>query len=269
MGTVKFNGVSSEDLGIIVQSPPTYEFPEKDYTITHIAGRNGDIVRDNKCYKNVERSYYFASIFNPGTGFIENSRSLVNWLHSASGYARLEDSYDPEVYRMALYRESEELTNILDQVTAIHAIFECKPQRYLKSGEKVKKYSLHDGMDGIVISNPTSQNAKPLIKIENENWAVNSNLSITFTHESGTIYEVTYKCPELESVPSVIFYDSDIQECYKVGTDGNFISINKNIELSNGFPVFKPGKTTITYDISSEKTENDGEIHITPRWWTL
>lgn len=269
MGTVKFNGVSSEDLGVIIQSPPTYEFPEKDYTITHIAGRNGDIVMDNECYKNVERSYYFASIFRPGTGFIENSRSLVNWLHSASGYARLEDSYDPEVYRMALYKESEELTNILDQVTAIHAIFECKPQRFLKSGEKIKEYALYNDMDDIVITNPTAYNSKPLIKIVNNNRDLGNIFTITFTHESGEIYNVTYKCSETEIMPSILFYDCDKQECYTIDNDNNFISINKCVELSNGFPELKPGKTVITYDSTLGKTVDDGKLYITPRWWTL
>ena len=30
MGTITFNKVSTADMGVVVQTPPTYSFPDKD-----------------------------------------------------------------------------------------------------------------------------------------------------------------------------------------------------------------------------------------------
>ena len=48
MGIFKFKDKTSEDFGLVVQTPPTYSYPERDVTITHIPGRDGDIIIDNK-----------------------------------------------------------------------------------------------------------------------------------------------------------------------------------------------------------------------------
>ena len=55
MGIVIFNGISSKDLHIQVQTEPDYDFPEKDYNVTHVPGRNGDIVIDQGSWQNVSR----------------------------------------------------------------------------------------------------------------------------------------------------------------------------------------------------------------------
>ena len=47
MGVIIFNNKSSADCRIQVAHPPGYAYPERDYTITHIPGRNGDIIQDN------------------------------------------------------------------------------------------------------------------------------------------------------------------------------------------------------------------------------
>lgn len=163
MGNVKFGNISTKDLDLIVQAPPAYTFPERDVEIQHIPGRNGDVVIDKKCYKNVNRVYSIASVFRSGTDFIANSERLIEWLTSNPGYQRLEDSYDPDVYRMATYKEGGSLVNYWDQATALNITFECKPQRYLKVGEIPVEFTgnlLH-------IYNPTLMPALPMITISN------------------------------------------------------------------------------------------------------
>ena len=46
MGNFKFNGTSSEDLGLVIQTPPTYSFPERELETVHVPGRNGDLIID-------------------------------------------------------------------------------------------------------------------------------------------------------------------------------------------------------------------------------
>ena len=159
MGIVIFNGISSQDLHIQVQTEPDYDFPEKDYEVTHVPGRNGDIVIDQGSWQNVSRKYNLA--MDAGKiSYTEVASKLVQWLHSASGYARLEDSYEPDFYRMAMYKDSGSITNIYNKAGQIEVEFTCKPQRYFKSGEVADIFTT-----STEYRNPTDFPAKPLIKI--------------------------------------------------------------------------------------------------------
>ena len=134
MGVVLFNGVSSADYGIQVEHPPEYQTPARDYEVIHIPGRNGDLVIDSGSYQNVSRSYQIA-IGDLEKDFTSMANAIAEWLNSASGYARLEDSYEPEYYRMAMFQDEITVENILQHAGRTTINFNCKPQRFLKSGE--------------------------------------------------------------------------------------------------------------------------------------
>ena len=141
-GKLIFNDVSSEDLGVVIQTPPIYEYPERVYSSANIPGRNGDLVIDEKSYKNVERTYDLAKGFGAQKHYVPNAEKLLEWLTSAKGhYVRLEDTYDPDVYRLAMYTKSGSFTNYYDQALSFKVTFECKPQRFLKSGEEIIEFN--------------------------------------------------------------------------------------------------------------------------------
>lgn len=215
MGNVKFGGISTRDLDLVIQSPPAYNFPEKDVEIQHVPGRNGDIVIDKNCYKNVDRSYSVAAVFKSGTDFISNSEKIIQWLTSKSGYQRLEDSYDPDVYRLAEFKNDGSLVNYYDEATAINITFNCKPQRYLKIGENPIKY---DGNE-IVIHNPTLMPSLP--EIELSNFTVDDTHVLMLTIED---YKDDIQSIVTISVPSEydsMIIDSENQVVYN--KDGNNI----------------------------------------------
>lgn len=197
MGKFKFNGISSEDFGLVIQTPPPYVYPERDLTNNHIPGRSGDIIVDNKCFKNTERTYQIAKGFNRGTTYYENFQSILDWLNSANGsYARLEDSYDSDVYRLASFQIGGAITNYFDEAGATEIKFNCKPQRYLVVGEEETKYY---GAT-LSIENPSRCLALPEITVKNINTGEygvlmmsvldksgNATSSISFTEYSGDI----------------------------------------------------------------------------------
>ena len=159
MGIIIFNNKSSADCRIQVAHPPGYAYPERDYTITHIPGRNGDIIQDNGCYKNVERTYE-VSFDAPNEDFATYANAVSAWLHSTTGYARLEDSYEPNYYRMATYQESNIFENLYNQAGTATIVFECKPQRFLKTGDNIITIQ-----NSLTIMNPTGFEAYPLFKV--------------------------------------------------------------------------------------------------------
>ena len=234
MGVIIFNNKSSVDCRIQVAHPPGYAYPERDYTITHIPGRNGDIIQDNGCYKNVERTYE-VSFDAPNEDFATYANAVSAWLHSTTGYARLEDSYEPDYYRMAVYQESNIFENLYNKAGTATIVFECKPQRFLKTGDNIITIQ-----NSLTIMNPTGFEAYPLFKVTGTSGVltVNGN-SITFS-----------------SIDDFVMLDCELQDAYKE-------NINKNSTISGTFPVLKTGSNTISWtgDISS--------VTMKPRWWTI
>lgn len=234
MGVIIFNNKSSADCRIQVAHPPGYAYPERDYTITHIPGRNGDIIQDNGCYKNVERTYE-VSFDAPNEDFATYANSVSAWLHSTTGYARLEDSYEPDYYRMAVYQESNIFENLYNQAGTATIVFECKPQRFLKTGENTITIN-----NSLTIMNPTGFEAYPLFKVSGTSGV------LTINGDSIT----------LSSIDEFVMLDCELQDAYKE-------SVNKNSTISGTFPVLKSGSNTISWtgDISS--------VTMKPRWWTI
>ena len=234
MGVIIFNNKSSADCRIQVAHPPGYAYPERDYTITHIPGRNGDIIQDNGCYKNVERTYE-VSFDAPNEDFATYANAVSAWLHSTTGYARLEDSYEPNYYRMATYQESNIFENLYNQAGTATIVFECKPQRFLKTGDNTITIK-----NSLTIMNPTGFEAYPLFKVTGTSGVltVNGN-SITFS-----------------SIDDFVMLDCELQDAYKE-------NVNKNSTISGTFPVLKPGSNTIRW------TGSISSVTMKPRWWTI
>lgn len=238
MGIIIFNGVSSADFNILVEHPPGYEMPKKDYEVTHIPGRNGDVYIDKGSYQNTTRSYDIA-VGDSDRSFISMANMVSEWLHSASGYSRLEDSYEPEYYRMAVYKEENNIQNILDHAGRTTIQFDCKPQRFLKLGD-IEIYVTTE----IVLRNPTGFSAKPIIRINGSG--------------SGWL-NVGSQSVNIIDINEYVTMDCELQDAYK-----GVQNCNSKIELVDGiFPKLDAGETTINF--------NGGitSVEVIPRWWTL
>ena len=159
MGVITFNNVSSSSFGLEVETFPTYDIPEKEYDVVHVPGRNGDLLIDNNTFSNVSRKYK-VSVATQTMPFYQKLNGISEWLHSASGYSRLEDTYEPDFYRMACYREGINVENLLNEAGRATITFDCKPQKFLKSGEAAVEFTQMG-----VITNPTAFASSPIIKV--------------------------------------------------------------------------------------------------------
>ena len=80
-----FNGTKSLDEQLIVVDKSTYKGAARDITFTQIPGRSGDLLIDNKRYKNVKITYDVTAL--EGTSTIpEIAHRLKSWLLSEVGY---------------------------------------------------------------------------------------------------------------------------------------------------------------------------------------
>lgn len=258
MGTMIFNGISTIDAGVVIQTPPVYEFPTRRVDSIQIEGKNGDIIIDKNAFNNVSREYNLASVFAQNGSFIQNARVIVDWLSSVSGYARLEDSYEPDYFRLAMYRSGGQLANFYDKATAIIVRFECKPQRFLKTGEIRQEFkrSTHPEAEFHLIDNATKYVALPEITVEGGFVSI----EIRSGNDVNNPEHTTVLTINDQSIISNIYIDSELQDVYT-----GVAYINNKIQTSNGFPKLYSGKNWIKITYVS----NDSKVFIKPRWWVL
>lgn len=237
MGIITYNGISSEEFGIHVETPPNYEMPERNYETISIPGRNGDLMIDLGSYKNVDREYNIS--FGEECGdFTVLASQIPRWLYSGYGYQRLEDSYEPEYYKMAVVKDAMSVANILRQAGRATITFNRKPQRFLKIGDNdiiiTKATRIH---------NPTQFDSLPLITITGTG---NGEVNI-----GGYTVKIT-------GLSSDITIDCELQESY-TGT----LNVNNKVALSSYYPKLIPGDNDISFSGGITK------IIIKPRWWTI
>lgn len=236
-GVFVLDGVSSNNFNLFVNGSATYSAPARSTESVQIPGKNGALVYDDGSFTNLTISYS-ASILQDFSKSIANFKSFYG---SRKGYVRLEDSYNPDYYRMVYCDQEVQVEAIRPQhggpygAGNLTIAFNAKPQLYYKSGERAQ-----DCHSGDTLFNPSYLESHPLITVY-----------ATGTYHIG---DYTFTVNSLNGTDSVTI-DSELQDCYHDLTNMNpYVTIDT-------FPTLKAGTTGLQFD--SDK------ITITPRWWTL
>lgn len=133
--SITFNGQCSDELHCVVEYYPNPVRPERRGQLIVIPGRNGAIVNEEGVFATYSQSYE-VHLDARGGNLYRYSRDLAAWLLGSSGFCRLEDSYEPDVYRLARYAGPLDLQSaVLANHGRATITFEVQPQRYLKCGE--------------------------------------------------------------------------------------------------------------------------------------
>lgn len=131
-----FDGERSSDLDTYIAGEGTFNAPERVYTMQDIPGRNGQIALDEGRFENYELKYPAFIFTSAGADFRRKISDLRNALLSKKGYKRLTDTYHPDEYRLAIYREGLETKPVqYNRAGEFDLVFDCKPQRFLLEGE--------------------------------------------------------------------------------------------------------------------------------------
>lgn len=154
-----FDGEDSRNYGVYITGEAVFNAPERDVEMVSIPGRNGSFALDKGRFQNIEVSYPAGIFAETEADFAQAISDFRNLLCSRSGYVRLTDDYNPNEYRMAIYKSGLEVEPAQLKAGEFNIVFDCKPQRWLTSGEtKQTKAS------GSTITNPTLFPASPLLE---------------------------------------------------------------------------------------------------------
>lgn len=155
-----FDGKNSGDYGVYITGSAVYNSPKRDVEMIEIPGRNGAFVLDNGRFENIEVTYPAGIYAESQEEFAQAISDLRNMLASRKGYCRLTDEYNPEEYRMAVYKSGLDVDPVAFQRAGeFNITFDCKPQRWLTSGEQAVTMT-----SGDTLSNPTPFESSPLLE---------------------------------------------------------------------------------------------------------
>ena len=228
-----WDGQTSVSKGLTIERCPTFGAGQRIVEKKTVPGKSGDLVFDTGAFSNYNQGYeiWFR---DKSAGMTSAAKSIATWLLSPSGYQRLEDTYDPDVFRMAVYTGPTEIENWMLTYGRATLDFDCMPQRWLKSGEIPVSVK-----NGDVILNQW-QKTKPLLIVSG----------------NGTL-EINDSVIQISGTSGQYFIDCETENAYQNG-----ISLNDNLKVENNlFPVLRNGETQISF------TGID-RLQIVPRWWS-
>ena len=155
-----FDGESSKDYGIYITGSAVFNAPARDVEMVTIPGRNGTFALDRGRFENIEVTYPAGLFGDTEADFAQGISDFRNFLASRQGYVELTDEYNPGEYRLAVYKNGLDVTPEQLKAGEFEIVFECKPQRYLTSGDTEETI-----LSGDDISNPTLFDAHPLLEV--------------------------------------------------------------------------------------------------------
>ena len=230
-----FAGKSTNDFGIWISGEGTYGAPERNVLEQEVAGKNGSLLFDLGNFKNITIKYPAAIQEDMPTKF----RDFINFAGAQIGYQRLEDTYHPYEYRMARFisKMGVETAGYMNRSGQFDLEFDCKPQRFLKSGEESVEFTSNS-----MIYNRTEFEAKPLLRV--------------YGTGAGTV-GIGSETITISSISSYVDIDCEIMDAYKGATNCNGkVSFTDDI-------ILKAGENGISM------TGNITKVVITPRWWII
>lgn len=175
-----FDGVNLTDYGVYITGEAVYNAPQRNVEVVTIPGRNGDYIIDNGRFDNIEVTYPAGMYDDDQTKFSERISQIRNILASRFGYVRIEDEYNPDEYRMGIFAGGLEVKPAIGGIAGEFEIkFNCKPQRFLKSGETAVSVA-----SGDTITNPTAFESKPLIEFGGYGTMTVNGYEITLNSEA-------------------------------------------------------------------------------------
>lgn len=238
---ITFNGKTSVTAGVkAVEYYPPLDRPRRKFTKLEIPGKTGDAIIFEDAWEDYEQEYAIYA----GSGANGNAPTAFNdissWLHSASGYARLEDTYDTTIYRMAYYVGPTDVENVLNRYGKATIKFVCQGKRFLKSGETAITIS----STNTSITNPTAFPSAPIIQVTGSGNG-------TFT-VGGTVVTLTG------------ITDGMLVDCEKMTVTDEDREVNLNSVMTLGnFPKIPGGSSTVYF------TGGITKLTITPNWYII
>ena len=267
-----YDGVDSSDFGVFISGEGAFDAPARRGEMISIPGRNGSLFMDEGVFENITVEYP-AFI---GTGYEELFRTKLGDLRSAlssrGNYKRLTDTYHPDEFRLGVFREGLEVDpQHITRAGGFTMKFDCKPQRFLISGEVPVIFSGNG-----TITNPTLFESAPLIGVTGNGMVAigdDGEYRFVVSNNSGTIW-IDSEIMEAYSPAGELYPWTDEkgeQLTQEIGIELELLDGTQYPENMLGYiefynsimPKIPPGEQPI------RMSPTITQLEIIPRWWRL
>lgn len=259
--SVTAGGVNSLDYGVYITGEAVYNAPERRVEFISIPGRNGDLILDGGVFENIEVKYPAGTFGDDQSDFSEKIQAYRNALKAQRGYQRITDDYHPDEFRLGVLVDAIEIDAVQQSKGGeFDIVFNCKPQRFLTSGETAVAVT-----DGDTITNPTLFDASPLLLIEGYGgFSVNGHSIQIENDPIGNIIAV-------EPWTGVIgrsSYVADFSTVYIMADDtislSNMVGDSTGVNYSMLFTVANTAYTLVSAEITDIHNDDGRDHHGTP-----
>lgn len=251
--------VSAEEMGIRLTGALEISAPEMRVETVSVPGRNGDLHIYDGSFKN--RTARVGAYVYRKDRVKEAFGEIYKWLLGTVGYRRLVTDDDGEHFMLARVKNGGEIAARLGRLAPFEIEFDCKPQRFLRSGEETV-FTVTADNSGEVFFNPTAFPAKPLVHIVMPTAALFPDMTGNGTLSIGdSVIEIKEMRRGGEYDVNEAYFDAETQSAY-VYTGGVMTNLNRYFYSPSGLS-FAGGDQAIT--VSGDITLAE----ITPRWWEV
>lgn len=262
-----YHGVCSDTFGVYIERRPPRIIPQRRYTRYTIPGRSGEKLKMQRGWENYIQPYEIAIVpLLTESDLSKQIDKVAEWLLYPGDYQRLEDSYNPGVYRLAAVTNAMEVTNQLGKFGRATLQMECLPERWFLDAETWRQIDLSESFSSL---NPTPNDAEPLISITGRGvfgWRLQN---------TAAGLDVTYKFNVTGTRNKTIrvYGENAGDAAYSDGTNANGITTVTAAGTAGKLPIIPATGTTILTPVITE-TEGvaDGvitEMWIKPRWFIV
>lgn len=234
-GLIVYDGEASSDYGMVIAEAPSFDSPERKQAVYNVPGKNGAIIIPQDAWEDVPKSYR-VWLANDREDLATKVRAFQGMLNSKKGYLRLEDNFEPEIYRLAYISGGNEFSNEMTAYGEATLKFICRAEKFFKAGGLPVAVT-----NGDEIYNPTRYTAKPLIHIEGSG-------TVTVSIGGNTISA---------TLSDYINIDCESMNAFRLAAE------NKNTDISGSFPLLEPGANTVGI------TGTTTLVTVTPRIFTI
>lgn len=231
--------VCSLDYGIFITGIDIANSPERDISFLSVPGRNGDLIVDNKRWKNIDVIYHCAILDDFDRRFDLFKKDLYKF----SGYRKLTDSFYPYHFRIGVLRNGIPVVPVKKNDAGTFDItFNCKPQRFFAS-------------------DPTTTLTKSGVKFNTRSDFPSRPLITVYGNGPGTLTvgDITVDILKLDDQ---ITLDCDLMNAYRQVGDAPVENKNADI-FAPEFPELSGGDDVISW------TGGITHVDIKPRGWAL
>ena len=238
MKSVKYNGKTSQDLGLRVVGWTRQILPSSRDSLEYIEGVDGPIHIDKPLGSRIV-SITFEAKFSNDEERAEVQSKVAQWLFTRQ-FTKLELSDEPGLYYMAKVLDDSDLDPEYFQAE-FEIVFTCQP---LKFGAEHDE-TLFTGTEGTLL-NPGTYDSPGLFTIKPTTSATLLEFSVDDT---------------------LISYDGDISSGDVITINSKSLELRVNgdlmiMEVSGYFPIIKPGESKIITNVISTVSAKWQELHL-------